>query len=192
MLGSPPQYYEISTTAGYVSPVTVCIRYSGVAFGGAPQLYHYENGLWQDVTTSVDTVNEVVCGSVSSLSPFALLQREAACGPEIVASSASPAMLWPPNHKMVRVAVSVTARDQCGPTPQCRIASVVSNEPVDGTGDGDTAPDWSITGGLTVNLRAERSGRGQGRVYGIGLTCSDASGRSTAGVVEVRVPLKGT
>ncbi len=191
MLGSPPQYYEISTTAGYVPPVTVCIRYAGIAFSSTPRLFHFENGLWQDVTTSDDPVNQVVCGVVSSLSPFALLQPEIPCGPEIVASSVTPAVLWPPNHKMVRVAVSPIARDRCGgPAPSCRIASVVSNEPVDGTGDGDTSPDWRITGDLTVDLRAERSGRGSGRVYGIGLSCSDAAGRSTAGVVNVAVPLQ--
>ncbi|MBO0861640.1 MAG: hypothetical protein J2P21_24770 [Chloracidobacterium sp.] len=33
-----------------------------------------------------------------------------------------------------------------------------SNGPVMGDGDGDTAPDWEITGALTLNLRAERRG----------------------------------
>lgn len=57
--------------------------------------------------------------------------------------------------------------------------SVASNEPVNGTGDGDTAPDWQITGDLTVNLRAERSGSGSGRVYSITTQCADVAGNSS-------------
>jgi len=38
-------------------------------------LQHYESGSWVNVTTSLDTANMVVCGSVSSLSPFAIFQK---------------------------------------------------------------------------------------------------------------------
>ena len=65
---------------------------------------------------------------------------------------------------------------------------VSSNEPVNGTGDGDTAPDWVITGNLTVDLRAERSGTGSGRVYTITVRCTDASGNSSTKTVTVTVP----
>jgi hypothetical protein len=72
-LGSPATYIELSTTATYSGSITVCFSYAGITFpGGIPQLFHYENGNWVDVTSSVDTVNQVVCGSVTSLSPFAL------------------------------------------------------------------------------------------------------------------------
>ena len=64
----------------------------------------------------------------------------------------------------------------CDPTPICRIVSVASNEPVNGAGDGNTAPDWEITGALTVNLRAERSGQGVGRLYTITVRCVDLLG----------------
>jgi len=63
--------YDISTTASFVPPVTICFPYD--PSDPNPQLYHFENGQWVDVTTSVDTVNHIVCGSVSSLSPFAVL-----------------------------------------------------------------------------------------------------------------------
>jgi hypothetical protein len=49
---------------------------------------------------------------------------------------------------MVPVVVNVSASDHCGGSVSCRIASVASNEPIDGLGDGDTAPDWEITGDL--------------------------------------------
>jgi len=65
---------------------------------------------------------------------------------------------------------------------------VTSNEPVNGTGDGDQEPDWEITGPLTVNLRAERAGTGSGRVYTLTVQCSDDSGNSSTGSVAVTVP----
>ncbi len=62
--------------------------------------------------------------------------------------SANPQTLWPPNHKMVPVTIAVSASDNYDPAPSCKIISVASNEPVNGTGDGNTAPDWVITWGL--------------------------------------------
>jgi hypothetical protein len=52
-------------------------------------------------------------------------------------------------------------------TPAARIVSVTSKEPKNDRGDGNTAPNWEITGDLTLNLRAERSGLGNGRIYAI-------------------------
>jgi hypothetical protein len=189
-LGSPPVWYEISTTAGYTPPITVCIDYTGVAFGGPPAMFHLEGGVWTDVTTTVDTANEIACGSVTSLSPFALMLPPDASPPKILAATASPAVLWPPNHKMVPVTIAVSVEDDRDPAPACRIASVASNEPVDGLGDGDTAPDWETTGLLGLRLRAERSGKGDGRVYRIGLRCEDASRNAATRSIEVVVPIR--
>lgn len=108
--------------------------------------------------------------------------------PAIASLTATPAILWTPNHAMVPVTVSPTVSDACDAAPACRIVSVASNEPVNGLGDGDTAPDWQITGDLTVNLRAERSALGPGRVYTIGVQCTDASGNGSTGTVTVSVP----
>ena len=107
--------------------------------------------------------------------------------PFISSVIASPTVLWPPNHKMVRVAVSVSATDDSGAAPVCQIAAVASNEPIDGLGDGDTAPDWEITGALSLNLRAERSGTGNGRIYTITVRCTDGSGNSSTNAAAVAV-----
>jgi hypothetical protein len=88
---------------------------------------------------------------------------------------------------MAPVVVSVTVAD-CDVRTTCRIESVASNEPVDGLGDGDTSPDWEITGDLTLNLRAERSGQGDGRVYTITVACVDSSGNRSTSMVLVSVP----
>jgi YVTN family beta-propeller protein len=67
--------YDISTTASFVPPVTICLPYD--PNDPNPRLYHFENGLWVDRTTSIDTVNHIICASVSSLSPFAVLTPSA-------------------------------------------------------------------------------------------------------------------
>ena len=87
---------------------------------------------------------------------------------------------------MVSVTVTVAATDDSGAAPTCRIISVTSNESADGAGD--TAPDWEITGALSANLRAERSGQGSGRIYTIVVECKDASGNAATGSVTVTVP----
>lgn len=104
---------------------------------------------------------------------------------------ASPSWLAVPNHKMIAVTLSVRATDAVDATPQARIVSVTSSEPVNGTGDGDTAPDWNITGPLTVELRAERAGMGPGRTYTLTVECADASGNAATGTVSVFVPKNG-
>ncbi len=70
--GVPPVYYDISTTATFTGTVTICIHYSGITFIQPPHLFHLENGVWVDRTTSIDPVNMIVCGTVTSFSPFAL------------------------------------------------------------------------------------------------------------------------
>jgi hypothetical protein len=65
---------------------------------------------------------------------------------------------------------------------------VTSNEPITGLWRGDIGPDWEITGDLTVNLRSERSPKGNGRVYTITVECTDRSGNATQSSVTVAVP----
>lgn len=106
--------------------------------------------------------------------------------PAVSGVAATPPLLWPPNHRMVDVGMAYVVTDNCG-LPACRL-SVASSEPVNGTGDGDTAPDWLVVDEHTVRLRAERAGGGNGRVYSITVTCADAGGGETSKTATVRVP----
>ena len=128
------------------------------------------------------------CAMDATSSPLAVSSRSSfdvgaidPCNPDITAPvissvSASPNTLWAPNHKMNAVTVTTVASDNCGGVPTCSIASASSNEPVNGLGDGNTAPDIVITGANTLQLRSERAGVGSGRVYTIGMSCTDLAG----------------
>jgi hypothetical protein len=78
-VGNPPSYFDISTTASFSGAIQVCIDYSTVSYGNPNnlKLFHLEGGTWVDVTTSNDTVNHIICGSVTSLSPFAAFEAAA-------------------------------------------------------------------------------------------------------------------
>ena len=102
--------------------------------------------------------------------------------PVIEAVAADPNVLWPPNHKLVKVRVMARVTDTCSATTW-KIISVTSNEPV------NEEPDWIITGDHTVQLRAERSGNGNGRIYTITIQAMDTSGNlSETKTVTVTVP----
>jgi hypothetical protein len=100
---------------------------------------------------------------------------------------ATPASLWPPNHKLTPVTFTVDVTDICDAAPACQVIDVASNEPVNGKGDGNTTPDWQIVDDLLVELRAERSGPGSGRIYTLTVRCTDDSGNSALTTVEVPV-----
>jgi hypothetical protein len=106
--------------------------------------------------------------------------------PQILSVQATPNVLWPPDHKMIDVSVVVVAIDAVDPAPVSRILSVSSNQPVNGTGDGDTAPDWQITGPLTVKLRSERS-KNVDRVYTITIESVDDAGNASTATTTVTV-----
>jgi len=101
-------------------------------------------------------------------------------------------MLWPPNHKLVTIRANVTVSDVCDPNPKFVLTSITSNEPDNGLGDGDTANDIQGatygTPDVEFQLRAERSGKGNGRVYTVVYTAYDGSGNSSQAVATVVVP----
>ena len=106
----------------------------------------------------------------------------------------TPSELWPPNHKMVDITATVVAEDLCDPHPSIVLTSIVSDEPDDavGNGDGNTIGDIQQAAigvpDFHFRLRAERAGSGDGRVYTVTYTATDACGLNTAAAAIVRVP----
>src|SRR5262249_51812262 len=104
--------------------------------------------------------------------------------PDCSLAKASPAQLWPPNHKMEAVEVVGVSDPNVNAT--VTITSIYQDEPTNGLGDGDTPVDGIIQG-TTVLIRRERSGNLNGRVYHISFLAQDFEGSCT-GTVTVCVP----
>ncbi|MDH7515103.1 MAG: HYR domain-containing protein [Bacteroidota bacterium] len=92
--------------------------------------------------------------------------------------------LWSPNHQyetitMPQIVASLT--DNCG-AANIRIMHVTSDEPEDdpGSGDGSTLDDIVIASNCqSLQIRSERDGGRNGRVYRIFLEAEDANGNKT-------------
>jgi hypothetical protein len=106
--------------------------------------------------------------------------------PTFTVATANPRYLWPPNHNMVNITLTVQATDALDPAPVVQIVSVSSSQPINGTGDGDTSPDWEITPPLGLKLRSERS-HGQDRVYTITVSATDLNGNIGITTITVTV-----
>jgi len=106
-----------------------------------------------------------------------------------VCASAAPtiAELWPPNHQLVKVGiVGVTDPDHDRVTT--RITAIAQDEPTNGGGDGSTAIDGFGVGTGQASVRAERGGKGNGRMYYITFVATDPAGARCTGIVTVGVP----
>lgn len=155
------------------SPVVICDPESGSVF---------PVGTTEVTCTAMDFIgNESTC-------TFNVTVATDTQAPTVTNVTASPNLLWPPNHKWVNIDISMTAEDDCDPSPSFAIVEVTSNEDINGHGDGNTEPDWMIMGDTGLKLRAERSGNGDDRVYTVRIRCVDASGNGTEHTVEVTVP----
>ncbi|MDQ3279166.1 MAG: family 10 glycosylhydrolase, partial [Bacteroidota bacterium] len=105
--------------------------------------------------------------------------------PVITNATTNPAILFPPNNKMREVEVAYGVTDNCGAVTT--ILNVTSNE-AQTRGAGGSNPDFQIIDNHRVKLRATRSGAGEGRVYTITITATDASGNVHSEKVNVLVP----
>ncbi|MDO1449434.1 DUF5011 domain-containing protein [Rhodocytophaga aerolata] len=117
--------------------------------------------------------------------------------PPVVTVLSAPTTLWSPNHKYFTLSLSnltILVEDQCDTELSQNdvvITAATSDEQEDakGGGDGATTQDIVISNNCrSVNLRAERKGGGNGRVYTIVLKVADASGNVGTTTYQVHVP----
>jgi hypothetical protein len=105
--------------------------------------------------------------------------------PPTVTCSASPAVLWPPNNKLVPVATQVTVSDPGSGPAGFTLVSVASNE-------GSVASEssgWTIGSPDTSGfLQAARLGSGTGRVYTLTYQGTDKAGNTATCSTTVTVP----
>ena len=105
--------------------------------------------------------------------------------PAIASFRMTPDLVTVPNHEMFLASASYSATDASGST-SCTLA-VDSNEGLNGPGDGNTLQDWLVISPTLVQLRAERSGRGSGRIYTITVTCIDPAGNAASARTAVTI-----
>jgi hypothetical protein len=115
--------------------------------------------------------------------------------PAIASITLTPNCLWPPNHKYVRFRlgdeIATDVSDVCDAAPVVRVVNVVSSQPDNGPGDGNTKNDVIFgPGGFCV--RSERDGGDMaGRTYVATISATDGSGNATLRDVELHVPHSG-
>jgi uncharacterized repeat protein (TIGR01451 family) len=135
----------------------------------------------QSETADPDAANNSASATVAAVNAV----------PTIAGVSASRTHLLLALHQMVPVTINYSAADSCGPVTTT--LAVASDEavtaPVRQQGlAGLTSPDWQVLSEHEVLLRAERSIRGDGRVYTITITATDAAGGASIQDVTVTVP----
>jgi len=107
--------------------------------------------------------------------------------PDCSAVAPSIPELWAPNHRYVAIDI-LGVTDVDGDEITINIDGIRQDEAVRGRGSGNTGMDGRGVGTSTAEVRAEASGRLNGRVYHIFFTANDPSGLSCSSVVNVGVP----
>lgn len=182
--GSPALTLPDDITAEATSPSGAVVTFTVTATGGGVITCTPASGSTFPLGTT--TVSCTATNNIGSTTGTFNVTVVDTTPPAILKLTADPSTLWPPDHKMVVVTVSAVLFDAADPNPLVHIVSVTSNQPVNGTGDGDTAPDWEITGPMTVKLRSERSAN-LDRKYTITVEATDASGNISHSSLEVKV-----
>jgi hypothetical protein len=107
--------------------------------------------------------------------------------PDCSAAVPSVEQIWPPNHKFQTVEILDVIDPEVDPIT-ITIDDIYQDEPVDTQGDGSHMPDGRGVGTSTAEVRAERQGGGNGRIYHISFTADDGHGGTCSGQVRVSVP----
>ncbi len=142
-------------------------------------------GLSQEVYHSLTIIATDKFGNTALVAQSIFIQPNQP--PVCATATATPSSLWPPNHQMVPISIGGVT-DPDGDPVSVTATGVKQDEPTNGLGDGDTAPDATITPGGRASLRSERAGQGDGRVYKISFAASDPKGGTCNGTVTVAVP----
>lgn len=164
-----------------------------VAYGGASQDLPDLPIPSSDLGVGTHTIElRVVDAALAEGVATVYVEVQDTTAPTLVVES-SHSELWPPNFKMVTVTIEAKTSDICCDNPTLSV-EVCSDEPIDGTGDGAFAPDWDNividqdTDTITLELRAERSGIGDGRTYTVLITATDCHENSSVAPIAISVP----
>lgn len=161
---------------------------SGVAScGPTPQIVSTE-GLGQSRSaTAVDVAGNTATVTVSGIN----IDKT----PPVLSGLPANCVLWPANHQLVPAGTAAAFDALSGVLPGSFVVTGSSSEPDNGKGDGNSTPDiviqnTTVSGHqlVTIQLRAERAGPKNGRVYTLSSTAQDLAGNVGTGAGLCTVP----
>jgi hypothetical protein len=109
--------------------------------------------------------------------------------PPGLALQASPAILWPPDGRLIEIGLAVEAADLCDPAPRLLLLSVTASDPEAPGPPGPLVVDAELgTDDRSFSVRAARPGTAGSRIYTITYGAADASDNATMAAATVAVP----
>jgi YVTN family beta-propeller protein len=178
VLGEPPVFFDVSTTAMFAGNVSICINYTGMTFANESNLalWHFDGTSWQNATTSLDTDTKVICGTVSSLSVFVVAEPEPVIdNPPTLGSTPNVLgeTLTPASGETVSFTVDVTDDNGATLSVDELPAGATLSPPLNGT-NFSSAFSWNTTGA-------------DADTYVLTLTANDGLNPAVTGVVTIVV-----
>jgi hypothetical protein len=185
---------NFSTTASGVGPFSYAWTLDGNPVGGnSPNVSIPTGSLSVGNHTVVVTTTGASCGSAMQTAILTVTG-----GTPVINLITNSVSVWPPNHQYQTFNVSDFVSSATGGcsgetdlTSSVVIQKVSSDEPENSSGaDGNTVNDIVIAPNCkSVQLRRERDGNLNGRVYTITFKVTDSFGNSTTATVKVNVPV---
>ena len=181
----------LSETGGVLgSPLIIANGTAGLGFVGAhpPTTVHNTTTgdflvVWRD-NRNVPQGEQDIFAQLVGISTGQITDKTP---PDILGMPSANCTLWPPNHQLVQVAIVAATDAESGIAPGSFNVTGSSNEPLD-----PRKPDIVITpnasGALVVQLGAERSGAGKGRVYTLTASAEDRAGNRVTATSTCLVP----
>jgi hypothetical protein len=108
--------------------------------------------------------------------------------PKITSATVSVPTFWSPSHDLINVGLNATATDNCAAPVTLTVKVYGDEDDESPTGDGTFSPDAKNVALTTLRLRAERSQKGDGRVYLIIITATDGAGNQAKKCLAVVAP----
>ncbi len=170
------------------SEVTVTFKcednLSGVTGCPAMQLFNQEGAGFSTTGLATDVAGNQAQATVAGIN----IDRTA----PMVSCGASPGVLWPANHQLVPVTISLDVSDMTSGAAGVALLSVASSEPL-GPGDiqGFTVGTFLATAGAAATsglLRAEKGTANAARLYKLTYAGFDVAGNSATCAAVVMVP----
>lgn len=200
---SPVYTQEVFLNAGGLSFITLDVPFpveEGAVYafglitpeGGELALWEGHNGYLGGESVFIQANDHLLYSTPTADLTFDLIVETDDDTPPSLSVELTPDVLWPPNHKLVDVHATVTVTDDVDPNPTFVLSSIACSENgVSGAGksaeDCIDGADYD-TPDVDFRLRAERSGRRDGRLYEVVYRAQDASGNAATETLYVRVP----